>query len=376
LLRDHGPGYSHRGVCLVTVVDPEPLISLAMKKEKEKEIEKKPGSALLIGSPTDRNATDVYVLVKKYHESLNSIFATMEPTSDEIRVPKLPIYTLSGGMTMPSCAFVFFRTPPSGPEEYYTNAMAVALRRSPWEKEGDSDAFLADWFCDSSDGGDEEMFDRKASILMDAATLLSVSFPYIYDFGMSMDGTRLVNADEFARIARITMALDCEDGAVETLMFLWEILRTRWSRSRVLAKASEIRKRFVVTVCLKAVTRPAESGDTSKHTNARRGLAAHASCDMIPIFRFAKMLERGRCKPEDRAAIEAIIQERSLTENPKLDRRSVIGETTGYVCSYVHPTNAKPSTWAKTEIRRILGHVIRKARLVSKVYYYSSLCKQ
>lgn len=150
-----------------------------------------------------------YEISSNYFFAINEIFGKFPSTDQTIRVPKLPIYTLSGGATMPSCAFIKFKEPPVAPEAYYTNAMLIAIRRRGLLSLV-SDAERIAEFCRLDGNSPAEEWNWRASVLMDAATLLSVSFPYLYDYGISRDGTQLVAADEFARIGRITMALDCE----------------------------------------------------------------------------------------------------------------------------------------------------------------------
>ena len=337
-LRDHGPSpHDARGRACVFVRDPDALVGYV----KASCYSPPPASPLLslVGAPTDAGPKDAYEISSDYYHAVDrEIFDKLSPTDPMIRVPKLPIYTLSGGMTMPSCAFIRFVTPPYAPDEFYVNAFAVALRRNfPFVE---SDAARERLFCQESENAGE--WNRKASILMDAATLLAVSFPYLYDSGISTDGKELEAADEFVRTGRITYALDCEDGAVETLVFLWHVLADASPVTRVLAMARRVRMQYVVTLCLKAVTRPSQSGDDESKSSTR-SLAAHACCDMIPLYAMRRMIRDGENAAGARAAIDAIIEERKATLLPEKiasGLRVAVGETTGYIQPYIGPTGA------------------------------------
>ena len=182
-----------------------------------------------------------------------------------------------------------------------------------------------------------------------------------------------MSADEFSRIGRITMGIDCEDGANETLVFLWGVLTAHHSpggkwNSRLMAAAQFIRVQYIVTLCLKSVTRPSQSGEDEETTRARRGLAAHASCDMVPLRAFARMLTSTTWRRDqpDAAAIAAIIEERKsslLPDSVKL--RVAVGETTGYVSSYVAAGSEAPR-WARGQVRNIIAGVTRSARSIAQ----------
>lgn len=373
-MKDHGPSHDARGNAQVTVLDPESLLALADACAVARSDE----PALLVGSPTDAGPRSALEVSTEYFFAIErDLLRTMPPTDDMIRVPKLPIYVLSGGATMPSCAFIQFAEPPAAEEEYYANALAVALRRNlPFAA---SDAERERLFCDEAvpavdDGsGSVVSWNRKASILMDAATLLSVSFPYLYDYGISPDGSELVAADEFVRTGRITLALDCEDGSVETLVFLWHVLATARPGSRLMAAAQKVRMQYVVTLCLKAVTRPSQSNGgedvEDEETKARRrGLAAHACCDMVPLLAFARMLREGGAGAAESDAVRAIVDERQkwlLTDEAVASKlRVAVGETTGYVKSYVAPRE-RAQREARAEVRSVVTPLFKSARLVS-----------
>jgi hypothetical protein len=360
-LRDHGhPPYDRRGKAMVHIIDVDSFCNFVRANAIDDQ-----DQALLVGGPNDPKPTTAMKISSEYFHAIDTdIFNQMRMIDQSIRVPKLPIYVLSNGVVMPSCAFIMFmsRPPPFAPEEYHINTLAIALRRNlPTIDDTTRDALFCDANVPADDAGDHTQigWNRKASILMEAATLLSVSFPYLYDYGISENGTSLVAADEFVRTGRISMALDCEDGSVETLIFLWYILQLAAASSfRCLAMAYQIRLQYVVTVCLKSVTR-------SSHSNGLVGghgrrLAAHACCDMVPLRALARMLK------DESPAINALIAERgdALLNVPNL--RVVVGETTGNARSYVSPClDAKQYDVAYSHTRSMIHQVFASARIVS-----------
>jgi len=144
-LRDHGPAFNSRGYVSVSLETPDELEKLVRASEKLIL-----PAAALVGSPVSPGPVDALNIAREYYASITEVFAaTAGPTDRGIRVPKLPIYTLSGGATMPSCAFIWFRDPPLIAEDYYANAMIIALRRgNPFAAPGgDVAAALIEDFC-------------------------------------------------------------------------------------------------------------------------------------------------------------------------------------------------------------------------------------
>lgn len=340
-MSDNGPTPGTRGRAAIRVVDPSALAKL-FEGDSER---RGRGGLSLVGAPTDGGGGAATLLhqAREYYGAIDEIFRSMSPTDQKIIVPKLPIYMLSGGATMPVCAFIQFpgAVPPLAPQEYSVNAMAIALRRNLPNAASDEERIKA--FCD--EGGD---WNWKASVLMDAATLLAVSFPYLYDYAISGRARVLTTADEFVRTGRITFALDCEDGAVETLVFLWHVLVDEPS-CPLMETARAVRMQYVVTICLKAVTRPAESDESAAAT-----LAAHASCDMVPLLHMRKMLG---------GVFSDIADERHLKESG-MKLRTVVGETTGYVRPYLKPGEGG-DVFSRKAVRDLVTEIFESARLVS-----------
>lgn len=153
-LRDHGPKFSSRGYVSVSLENPEALIKLVRGSENLISPPLADGIGALVGGPKSPGPVDALNAARGYYASITEVFAaTAGPTDKGIRVPKLPIYTLSGGATMPSCAFIWFRQPPPIAEDYYANALMIALRRGNPFAAGD--AALIEDFCKYSSSGEE-----------------------------------------------------------------------------------------------------------------------------------------------------------------------------------------------------------------------------
>jgi len=345
-MRDNGPSRDGRGVAEARALNPEAIARLFSAAAA-------PPPALLVGAVGASEAARALEVSSRYHAAVDDLLGAMRPTDEAIRVPRLPIYVLSGGMTMPSCAFIMFRSPPAEPEEFHENALAVALRRAlPWVA---SDGERADAFCDDGAAAD---WNWKASVLMDAATLLPASVPYLYDSAISCEGAELVAAEEFVRTGALTLTIDCEDGSVMVLVFLWHALVDA-PRTRCMRMAQRVRAQYVVTLCLKSVTRPSQSNGNGCAHPPEAGLAAHACCDMVPIRALESMLGS-----EGGSVIRAIAEERSallLPESVAARLRVVVGETTGYVQSHV---TAPASSEARAAAKAI-ARPFRAARLVA-----------
>lgn len=141
-----------------------------------------------------------------------------------------------------------------------------------------------------------------------------------------------------------------------------------------MAMARKIRMNYVVTLCLKAVTKAAHDEDQATgghHHHGARSLGAHASCDMIPLVAFALMLERGPASSHskhDKAAVAAILRERQkhliADEAVASKLRTVVGETTGYVKSYVTKREIVPRE-VRTAMKTLVSRTFRSVKVVA-----------
>jgi hypothetical protein len=353
---------------------------------------------LLIGEPTNETIIEMYETANEYFLAINDILETMTPISERIRIAKLPMYVLSSGTMLPSCAFVLYKNIPHTPEEFYINCITICIDRAMPQVRDEKrrlKAFCAETLTPTTakifksstsplttkEANETERiqstddflcWDEKASVLMDAATLLAASLPYLYDYSLSDDGTKLVMADEFTRTIMLTLALDCEDGSNAATIFLRDVLTAesangKWT-SELMVAASTVRAQYITTISLKAVTRAAESEHKreAQPSLIPKFFAAHACCDMIPIVSLSEMIKRSGWRTLDADAIDAIINERKSSLIPgNKNLRIVVGESTGFVSSYV-PNHMVLQSWGKESARSILSGLFKSARFVAK----------
>jgi hypothetical protein len=131
---------------------------------------------------------------------------------------------------------------------------------------------------------------------------------------------------------------------------------------------------YAATICLKSVSRSAQSDDRDDDEAVRRrGWAAHACCDMVPLVALRRMITAGatlseRSENDALAAVDAIIAERKefmLPASVASRLRTVVGETTGYVRSYVPAGAPREMRSARAQARKIVAGIFRSARLVA-----------
>lgn len=367
-LRDIGPSKDGRGTVII-LLDDNTMQGLSKMDFTDPSPNDFVGQGMNAGTELRKS----YEIVKEYHLAGNRALLNRKPTTDEISLSLLPMYVQSAGIINPSCAFLMIKNPPKASEDYYLNCLDVALFRDTHWSRGTNKlrSELISRFCD-----DKTTCDERGSILIDIAMMLPVSCPYLYDTSISRNKTHLVNSDEFSRLARFVLCEDCEDSSFEACMVLWDILKAvsaggQW-KSHVMNVLQQTRAKYVATVTLKSVTRPSESGPTES-LNKKRGYAAHACCDLIPIYELQNMLARDTCgnrniDTQSSDVLKSIITKRSTLintgNNPTM---IVVGEGTGIVTSYVSLNNVV-SHLLRREVKNVAAKTIPIARMVSREY--------
>jgi hypothetical protein len=369
--RDHGVGRDGRG--MVSII-PDRIITTLKFAQR--------GNADTIVMKAGNGTLSSWLgAMRTYHGAFHEAIPSGGDVDPGVRVKALPMYILSGGMMLPSCAFLLARAPPKASEEYYLNALRIVTeRRYPWLGISQGPRWLQEVI--SGLGVDEQ-----GSLLLEMALLLPTTCPYLFDTaiaGTRESGFRLWNTDEFSRLCRLVKCGDCEDGSLEAAMVLWDILTAssgpgggRWTTG-VMELMREIRRRYVVVVTLKAVTRPSQQqvSEPSTPTKNKEGgcscggkggvasYAAHACCDMVPLWWLTQLLASGKAGKDsiEVLAMRELAKERGTKVQP---RRVIVGESTGVVTPFVETRDAAPR-WARKVAREMFGISIPGVKVVCR----------
>lgn len=270
---------------------------------------------------------DASELMSAYDAAATEIFSKIQPTSSDIRMFRLPMYSTCGGsISRPPCAFLLAERTARFGEEYYLRALDCVLGRRM--RAMPSEARITEFVRSMS-------ADERGAVLMDVAMFFPTACTYLFDEVLSRDGKRLVTGEEFSHLASTTICADCEDLAFFAAMVLRDIASRAW-KSEAIRELRRTRLRYVSTISLKAVTRYSAAGSSS----ARRGFAAHDCCDLVPIVRLADMI---RASGSDPGPISEIAAERGIDASENRRLSVIVGEGTGRVIEFPRPGNPATS---------------------------------
>lgn len=184
---------------------------------------------------------------------------------------------------------------------------------------------------------------EQASMLMDLALVGTLTQPYIPDYSPDATFSSLKIIERFTRGTRLIYGYDCEDGSLEALYILWDVLRgpdggvtTVLWESALMRRLQYIRSMYIAVFTLKSAT------DTTTQHQKIRKLFSHATADLIPIKHCIDAIASGASnhsyKQHARTILLTMQQQRTVTypssDNDEYPSVVVIGESTLAYRSY------------------------------------------
>lgn len=300
-------------------------------------------------------------ILNEYCNNIDEMVSKYTVTDSRIRIFQSPNYTSCGGcLVRPPCAFLLNSGISITCEYAYLRLLGLVLRRrcrcisNPnVSEETVLQAFLDDRFDPNENG----------AILMDVATCISTACTYLYDEVMRPDEYGLCIGEDFIRFLTTTITGDCEDFSHHALSILWDILHAKSSitpgkwKTVEMQRLQQIRKNYIATFAIKAVTRPSVSGCSTTSPN----FSAHACCDLVPLRRMSMMLTNsGNRRASD--VIDKIATQRGISYDDvnHKDLNIIVGEGTGRVASHINNKSdpSMTSSFTKKTIMDIFSNFL------------------